>query len=83
MRHVMKFAGLAAVLCVGAVAGADMASAQGFSVRIGPDRDRVVERRVYREPRIIERRIIRPAPRRTVCTMTWRNGRRIETCRTR
>ena len=47
MRHVLQFAGLAAVLCVSAVTVPDTASAQGFSVRIGPDRDRVVERRVY------------------------------------
>ena len=82
MRHVLKFAGLAAVLGVSAVAVPNMASAQGFSVRIGPDRDRVVERRVYREPRVIERRIIRPE--RTVCTVRInRFGERVRICRTR
>jgi hypothetical protein len=82
MRHVFKLAGLAAVLCAGAVAVSETASAQGFSVRIGPDRDRVVERRVYREPRVIERRVIRPE--RTVCTVRVnRFGDRVRTCRSR
>jgi hypothetical protein len=71
MRHVFKLAGLAAVLCAGAVAISETASAQGFSVRIGPDRDRVVERRVIR-------------PERTVCTVRInRFGDRVRTCRSR
>ncbi len=92
MRHVLKIASLAVLLGAGAFAAPQSASAQGFSVRIGPDRDRVIERRVIREPRVIERRVIRPAPRRTVCTTQWRttvrpNGtivrRPTEVCRTR
>ena len=60
MRHPLKIAGLAALLGAGAFAAPEMASAQGFSVRIGPDRDRVIERRDdYREPRVIERRVVR------------------------
>jgi hypothetical protein len=90
MRNVMKIAFLAALLAAGVVAGAEPAAAQ-FSVQIGPDRPRVVERRVYREPRVIERRVYRPSPRRTVCTTTWRTEitsrgivrRPVERCRTR
>ena len=70
MRNVMKIAGLAALLGAGVVAGAEPAAAQ-ISVQIGSDRPRV-ERRIYSPPRVIERRIYRPAPRRTVCTTTWR-----------
>jgi len=66
----MKIAGLAALLGVGVIAGTEPAAAQ-FSVQIGSDRPRV-ERRVYREPRVIERHVYRRAPRRTVCTRTWR-----------
>jgi hypothetical protein len=93
MRHVLKIAALAALLGAGALAAPTTASAQGFSVQIGPDRPRVERRdyRDYREPRIIERRIVRPKPRRTVCTTrweeTWTRGRLVrrpvETCRTR
>ncbi len=82
MRHVLKIAALAALLGAGALAAPTTASAQGFSVQIGPDRPRV-ERRIYREPRVIERRVIRPERRRTVCTTRWRDGRRIEVCRER
>jgi hypothetical protein len=89
MRNVMKIAGLAALLGAGLVAGAEPAAAQ-FSVQIGSDRPRV-ERRIYREPRVIERHVYRPAPRRTVCTRTWRTEitprgivrRPVERCRTR
>jgi hypothetical protein len=82
MRHVLRIATLAALLGAGTFAAPNSASAQGFNIQIGPDRPRV-ERRIYRErePRIIERRIVRE-PRRTVCTERWRNGRRVEVCRT-
>ena len=60
MRHVLRIAVLAALVSAGAAAGVGSASAQEFSFRIGPDPDRV-------ERRVIERRIIRPALRRTVC----------------
>ena len=89
MRDVLRMAGLAAVMALGVVAGSSSAVAQGFSVRIGPDRP-YVERRIYREPRVIERRIVRPAPRRTVCRTEYRerirpNGvvvrRPVEVCR--
>jgi hypothetical protein len=73
MRHVLKIAVLAALVSAGAAASVGSASAQDFRIQIGPDRDRV-------ERRIIERRV-RPA-RRTVCTTRWRNGRRVEVCRT-
>ena len=90
MRHIFKIAGLAALLSAAALAAPDSASAQGFNVQIGPDRSRVIERRVYdeprryREPRVIERRVYRPAPSRTVCTMRInRYGERVRVCRTR
>ena len=85
MRHVLRIAVLAALVSAGAAAGVGSASAQEFRFRIGPDRDRV-------ERRVIERRIIRPAPRRTVCRTEIRerirpNGvvvrRPVEVCRTR
>ena len=93
MRQVLRIAVLAALVSAGAAANGGSASAQEFRFRIGPDRDRV-ERRIYREerPRVIERRIIRPAPRRTVCRTEIRerirpNGvvvrRPVEVCRTR
>lgn len=84
MRHVLKIAALAALLGAGALGGSNAASAQGFSVQIGPDRPRV-ERRIYRErgPRVIERRVVRPDRGRTVCTTRWRDGRRVEVCRER
>lgn len=76
----MKIASLAALLGAGAIAAPDSASAQDIRLRIGPDRDRVIERRVYREPRVI----VRPAPRRTVCTVRINSfGERVRTCRTR
>jgi hypothetical protein len=75
MRHVLKIAVLATFVSAGAVASVGSASAQELRFRIGPDRDRV-------ERRVIERRVIRPAPRRTVCTTRWRDGRRVEVCRT-
>jgi hypothetical protein len=77
MRQIVKMASLAAVMAIGAGVG-QSAFAQEFGVRIGPDRPRVVERRVYREERP---RMMRPA-RRTVCTTRWRDGRRVEVCRT-
>jgi hypothetical protein len=94
MRQALRIIGLAAL--VGLSAGVNPVSAQDFGIRIGPDRPRVIERReyrgydepdvgerrVYRDPRVIERRIVRPAPRRTVCTTRWREGRRVEVCRT-
>ena len=85
MRHVLKIAALAALVTAGAAASAGSASAQEFRLRIGPDRDRV-------ERRVIERRIIRPEPRRTVCTTRMRETvtpggriirRPVEVCRTR
>jgi hypothetical protein len=85
MRHVLKIAVLAALVSAGAAAGAGSASAQEFRFRVGPDRDRV-------ERRVIERRVIRPAPRRTVCTTRMRETvtpggriirRPVEVCRTR
>ena len=95
MRDVLKMAGLAAVMALSASAGSGSAAAQGFDIRIG-DRPRVIERRDdyrdYRGPRVIERRVIRPAPRRTVCRTEMRetvrpNGvvvrRPTEVCRTR
>ena len=75
MRHVLKIAVLAALVSAGAAASGGSASAQEFRFRIGPDRDRV-------ERRVIERRIIRPAPRRTVCETRFRRGRQVEVCRT-
>ena len=88
MRHLLKPAGLAALLGTGAFAGAAPAAAQ-FRVEIGPDRPRV-EHRIHRGPRVIERRIIRPS--RRVCRTEIRerirpNGvivrRPVEVCRTR
>jgi hypothetical protein len=66
MRHALRIIGLAALVGLGA--GVSPVSAQEFGIRVGPDRPRVERReyRDYREPRVIERRIIRPAPRR-VC----------------
>jgi hypothetical protein len=89
MRNVLKIAGLVALLGAGVVAGAEPAAAQ-ISVQIGSDRPRV-ERRIYSTPRVIERRVYRPAPRRTVCTTSWRTEitprgivrRPVERCRTR
>jgi hypothetical protein len=89
MRNVMKIAGLFALLGAGVVASAEPAAAQ-IRVQIGSDRPRV-ERRIYREPRVIERHIFRPAPRRRVCTTTWRTEitprgivrRPVERCRYR
>jgi hypothetical protein len=84
MRHVLKIAALAALVTAGAAVSAGSASAQDIRLRIGPDRDRV-------ERRVIERRIIRPAPRR-VCRTEIRerirpNGvivrRPVEVCTTR
>lgn len=76
------------------VLGAGTASAQGVDVRIGPGGVRLVQDHHhgprYRE-RIIERRVMRPAPRRTVCRTVVRervrpNGvvvrRPVEECRT-
>jgi hypothetical protein len=90
MRHLLKTAGLAAVLAfAGLTAGP--AAAQEFGIRIGPDRPRVIERREYREPRVIERRVYRPEPRR-VCRTEIRervrpNGvivrRPVQVCTTR
>ena len=75
MRHVFKAAALAAVLTAGTFAASAPAMAQpDFRLQIGPDRPRV-------ERRVIERRYVRPA-RRTVCETRWRNGRRVEVCRT-
>jgi len=90
MRHVLRLAGLAAFLGLGALAAAEPAAAQ-FSVRIGPDRPRVVERYDYRRPRLVERHVYRPAPRRKVCTTKWRTTytaygrvtRPVQTCRYR
>jgi hypothetical protein len=91
MRHVLKIAGIAVLLGAGGVAGSEPAAAQ-LSVQIGSDRGRVIERHDYRRPRVIERHVIRPEPRRKVCTTKWRTtytsfGRRItrpiETCRYR
>jgi hypothetical protein len=81
MRQIVKFAGLAALMAVGIGAGTTPAAAQ-FDIRIGPDRPRY-ERRFYEDerPRYVERRYVRPG-RRTVCTMRWRDGRRVEVCRT-
>lgn len=90
MRYVLKIAGVAALIGAGTIAAPNPAAAQ-FSVQIGPDRPRVIERRVYREPRVIERRVYRPAPRRTVCTTRIRETvtpsgriirRPVEVCRT-
>jgi hypothetical protein len=88
MRHVVKVVGLAAFVALGLGAAAAPAAAQGFSVRIGPDRP-YVERRVYRGPRVIERRVVRS---RRVCRTEIRthirpNGvvvrRPVEVCTTR
>ena len=85
MRHVVKI-GLALLLGAGTLAGSQPAAAQ-VSIRIGDDRPRI-ERRIYREPRFIERHIVRHPPRRQVCTTKWRTTftshgavpRRIVTC---
>ena len=77
MRHVFKAAALAGILTAGTFAAAAPAMAQpDFRIQIGPDRPRV-------ERRVIERRYVRPAPRRTVCETHWRRGRPVEVCRTR
>jgi hypothetical protein len=60
------------------------------SIRIGDDRPRM-ERRIYREPRFVERHIVRYPPRRRVCTTKWRTTftsrgpvrRQVVTCRYR
>ncbi len=84
MRPMLKIAVLAAFVTAGAAASVGSASAQEFRFRIGPDRDRV-------ERRVIERRVIRPEPRR-VCRTEIRerirpNGvvvrRPVEVCTTR
>jgi hypothetical protein len=62
MRHALRIAGLAALMALGALVDTSPASAQEFGIRIGPDRPRV-ERRIYREPRVIERRVVRPSRR--------------------
>ncbi len=83
MRHALKIAALATLMALGVGGGSAPAAAQGFSVRVGPDRP-------YVERRVIERRV-RPA-RRTVCRREIRehvrpNGvivrRPVEVCRTR
>jgi hypothetical protein len=74
MRHVFKAAALAGILTVGTFAAPAMAQPD-FRIQIGPDRPRV-------ERRVIERRYVRPAPRRTVCETRWRRGRPVEVCRT-
>jgi hypothetical protein len=61
MRYALRIAGLAALMALGAVVNTSPVSAQEFGIRIGPDRPRVIERRIYREPRVIERRVVRPA----------------------
>jgi hypothetical protein len=93
MRHLLKTAGLAALVAFAGLTAAP-ASAQEFGIRIGPDRPRVIERRdyrEYREPRVIERRVYRGGPRR-VCRTEMRervrpNGvvvrRPVEVCTTR
>ena len=59
MRHVLKTAGLAALLALSAAAGVNSASAQGFGIQFGErGYDRPVERRIYREAPV-ERRIYR------------------------
>ena len=74
MRNALKTAGLAALMALGAGFAGAPAAAQEFGIRVGPDRPpRVIERRVYREERV--------RPRRTVCTTRWRDGRRVEVCR--
>jgi hypothetical protein len=74
MRNTLKMAGLAALMALGAGLAAAPATAQGLDIRVGPDRGpRVMERRVYREERV--------RPRRSVCTTRWRDGRRVEVCR--
>jgi len=88
MRHALRIAGLAALMALGAVVDTSPASAQEFGIRIGPARPRV-ERRISREPRVIERRVVRP---RRVCRTEIRerirpNGvvvrRPVEVCTTR
>ena len=89
MRHLLKTAGLAALLAFAGVQ-AGPAAAQEFGIRIGPDRPRVIERRGYDGPRVIERRVYRPG--RRVCRTEIRerirpNGvvvrRPVEVCTTR
>jgi hypothetical protein len=82
MRNALKATSLAALMALGAGFAAGPSVAQDFGIRIGPDRPRVIERRGYRDDEVVERRVIRRAePRRTVCTTRWRDGRRVEVCR--
>jgi hypothetical protein len=90
MRKILGVLALAGLT----VLGAGTASAQGVDVRIGPGGVRMVQEHHHGprfHERVIERRVMRPAPRRTVCRTVVRervrpNGvvvrRPVEECRT-